>query len=84
MSFSVSLFDLAFFVAPAIKVALSSDEQSELAHLQSALDRRKSELVICKSNRAFAARVKPLTANIAMLETEIAELRIAARYRRGV
>lgn len=84
MAFHHTLFEMAFFVAPAIGVALSSEEQAELSGLEKTLQRRKSELALCGRNRAFAARIKTLQADILEIETAIADLRTVARHRRNV
>lgn len=86
MAFSLShmIVDLAFFVAPAIGVALTAEEQADLSAFEAMLKRRKSELALCGRNRAFAGRIKTLQADILQIETQIADLRTFARYRSNV
>lgn len=84
MAFHHSILEMAFFIAPAIGVALSAEEQADLTAMQSILQRRKAELKLCGRNRSFASRIKTLQADILRIETAIDDLRTLARYRRGV
>ncbi len=84
MSFAHTLTEFALFLSPAIAIALSDDEKRELAQFERMLERRKAELALCKSNKNFSNRVKAIKSDIAQIETAITDLRIAARYRRGV
>jgi hypothetical protein len=82
MAFHQNIFDLAFFIAPALAVGLTSEEQADLDQMQDILQRREAELKLC-SSPALRVRASFIKRDILDLQTAIADLRTAARYRRA-